>query len=561
MQKTFLFVAATVAFLGAASGLLVGCGSSGNAASGPPTDGGTGGDVVTAADVGVPMPPGCTAMVSEESCDTTRRPFVFVHGTYGSGDNFENVASLLTSNGYCADHIVAVEYNSLGDQPGADCTGPNTPQGCGKIDAVVNNILAKFTNDAGVPLFTQVDLAGHSQGTEHCGIYLGTGGVGAHADKVAHYFNFSGIPDVGSVPTLSLSSQHDLDLCPHHATGTSICAFAETADGGSTPAAPVTQLSGMCSVAADGGSAGGETGDAGADDGGPGCTLTQYTFVNQDHFAVAASKGTFIQVYKYLNNGQEPQYTDVQCGDDPVTIEGLGETFADNTPVTGKIEIRKVTTPRALGPPDQTIMPDANGLDGGAMSGNFMATVSRNVLYEFAGYAADGTLLGYQYFTPFKRTNRLVRLLAPANANDGSGIGGEIASMTTGMATKTSNASTVLVRWYGGAFRSDLGASLQVNGSETLSAQAAGAPTTTGNLIGGTVGLFLEDHNGTTTSTLGLVASAPFIAFTDVYMQATAPAFIPMTFTAGSEDPDKVSVPLVLSNWPSSQVLLAVIFQ
>ena len=57
------------------------------------------------------------------------------------GDNFAHVASLLTSNGYCADRIVAVEYNSLGDQPGSDCTstaGMGTPQGCGKIDAVVD---------------------------------------------------------------------------------------------------------------------------------------------------------------------------------------------------------------------------------------------------------------------------------------------------------------------------------------------------------------------------------------------------------------------------------------
>jgi hypothetical protein len=551
----------TVALVCLVSWLLIGCGSNTSTSTSPAADAGAG----LVEDVSVPTAPGCTNIVPEESCDTTRRPIVFVHGTYGSGDNFENVASLLTSNGYCADHIVAVDYNSLGDQPGADCTGPNTPQGCGKIDAVVNAVLAKFTDDAGVPLFTQVDLAGHSQGTEHCGVYLGTGGVGAHADKVAHYLNFSGIPNVGSVPTLSLSSQHDLDLCPHHATGTSICAFAETADGGTTPIAPVTQLSGTgtvgCSVAADGGTAGGETGDAGADDGGSPCTLTQYTFVNQDHFAVAASKGTFIQVYKFLNNGQEPQYTDVQCGDDPVTIEGLGESFADNIPVVGKIEVRKVTTPRALGPPDQTIMPDTASQTALTPAGHFTATISRNAYYEFAGYDADGNLLGYQYFTPFKRTNRLVRLLAPASATDGGILGAGITAMTTGAATKTSKASTVIARWYGGAFRTDLGASLQVNGSETLSAQAAGAPTTSGNLIGGTVGLFLENHSGTTMSNLGLVTSAPFIAFTDVYIQATTPAFIPMTFTAGSEDLDRVSVPVVLSNWPSSQVLLSVIFQ
>ncbi len=89
-------------------------------------------------------PDACGVVVKDADCDKTLRPFVFVHGTYGSGDNFAHVAALLTSNGYCPDHIVAAEYNSLGDQPGADCTAPNTPQGCGKIDAVVDAVLAKF---------------------------------------------------------------------------------------------------------------------------------------------------------------------------------------------------------------------------------------------------------------------------------------------------------------------------------------------------------------------------------------------------------------------------------
>src|SRR5262249_16248452 len=79
----------------------------------------------------------------EWDCDKTQRPFVFVHGTYGSGDNFAHVASLLTSNGFCPENIVAVEYNSLGEQPGANCTSANMPKGCGNIDKVVDAILAK----------------------------------------------------------------------------------------------------------------------------------------------------------------------------------------------------------------------------------------------------------------------------------------------------------------------------------------------------------------------------------------------------------------------------------
>jgi len=527
---------------------LTACGS--NSPTGqPPTEAGAG----TAAAITIPTPVACTTVVKDGDCDTTLRPFVFVHGTYGSGDNFENVAALLASNGYCADHIVRVEYNSLGESPGNDCTAPNTPSGCGKIDAAVNAILAKF------PQFTQVDLAGHSQGTEHCGNYIGSGGVGAHADKIAHYINFSGIPDVGSVPTLSLSSQHDLDGCPHHAynQSASICAFAETADGGTAPTAPVTQLSGMCSVAPDAGAAGAGADDAGAaeggasGDGGAGCTLVQYTFVNQDHFAVAASHGTFLQVYKYLT-GKEPQYTEAQCGDDPVTIEGLAETFADNQPVGGKIEVRQVTTARAAGPPEQTITPDSVG--------HFVAQVSRNVFYEFKGYDAKGSLLGYTYFTPFKRSNRLVTFLTPASSTDGSLVGKSVAAETTDKLTRSPGSVTLYARWAGGAFRHDLGATLTVDGNQVLTSDNAPAPQP-GNLLGGVVGLFFEDKNMNGKSDLGLVDSAPFIAFTDVSIDATTPSLVSLSLTPGAEDPSIMGNTAIISNWPSSQVFLGVFFQ
>src|SRR5260221_1717911 len=99
----------------------------------------------------------CPVVVADKDCDKTQRPFVFVHGTYGSGDNFAHVAALLTSNGFCPERIVAVEYNSLGEQPGTDCAAGGTPKGCGNIDTVVDRVL-KETG------FSQVDIAGHSQG-------------------------------------------------------------------------------------------------------------------------------------------------------------------------------------------------------------------------------------------------------------------------------------------------------------------------------------------------------------------------------------------------------------
>ena len=535
----------------ASSGFVIGCGSGDDAATaGPSADGGTAADVVTT-DVAVPTSAACTTVVKDEDCDPTLRPFVFVHGTYGSGDNFENIAALLASNGYCPDHIVAVEYDSIFvDSPGVDCAATNPAPGCGKIDAAVNAILAKF------PQFTQVDLAGHSQGTEHCGNYIGAGGVGAHADKVAHYINFSGTPDVGNVPTLSLSSQHDLSDTPHHATGTSICVVNEEADGGTETVVPeggaaadatVADASATDGAATDGAAADGGTGSA------PACNVIQYTFVHQDHFALAASKGSFVRVYKFLT-GKDPKYTDIQCGDDPVTIEGLSETFADNVPVAGKIEVREVTSPRADGAPEQVLMPDAKG--------HFLAQVKRNVAYEFAGYDANGKLIGYQYFTPFKRSNRLMRLLSPASAADGSPVGKAVAAQTTDLATRDPKSVTVVTRWSGGAFRQDLGGSLTIDGNEVLTTDNSGANAfMTSSLGGGVVGLFLEDKNKNGKSDLGLVDSAPFIAFTDVFMSAATPNFVQMKFTPGLEDMDTVGNTAVISNWPSNGALINVFFQ
>ena len=540
MDKNFL-----IASVIAVSGIVIGCGNGDdNASPAPAGDAGktdaaidagvteTGSDATYTADVSIPTVTVCTTVVDEANCDKTLRPFIFVHGTYGAGDDFSHVAQLLGSNGYCQDRIVGVEYNSLGDQPGADCTstaGMGTPQGCGKIDAVVKKVLADN------PQFTQVDISGHSQGTSHCGTYLGL-----HPDKIAHYINFSGTPDVKNVATLSLSSMHDLGGHPNHA---------------------MTTTGSICPTAGDGG-----TPEAGASDGGspegaaPACNVTQVTFTDQDHFAVAASKDSFVQVYKYLN-GKDPQYTEVQCGADPVTIDGIAETFADNVPLQGKIEVRAMTgTPRAAGAPDQMLTGDPKG--------HFTAKLKRNTFYEFAGYDAAGKLIGYQYFTPFKRSNYLVRMLSPASKSDGATVygmangGGLIAAASTDKATRSAGSTTVVARWAGGAFRQDLGASLKLNGHEILTTENAGDKAlSNSSLTGGVVGLFLEDKNKNGMTDLGLVDETAFIAFTDVFIDAKTPNLVEFTLTPGSEDPTIVGSQAVISNWPSSGALINVFFQ
>jgi pimeloyl-ACP methyl ester carboxylesterase len=419
------------------------------------------------------------------------------------------------------------------DSPGADCTAPNTPAGCGMIDNAITALLKKF------PQFTQVDLAGHSQGTFHCGAYLMN-----HADRVAHYINFSGVPDVGNVQTLSLSSERDLFGSPHHATGTSVCAFHQTADGGTEAVLP------------EGGVDAAATGEGGAGaDGGAGCNVVQYTFNHQDHFAVAASKDSFVQVYKYLT-GKDPMYTDIQCGDDPVTVEGLAETFADNVPIAGKLEISEVgPTPRDTAAPTMTVMGDSTGHFGPVM-------LKRNVEYVFVGYDASGKLVGWQYFTPFKRDNHLIRLLSPASSTDGTAVGGLVAAQSTDHVVSSSTTSVIVARWAEGGLRQDLGASLKVDGAEVLSSENSGLTAAMNmNLQGGVAALFLEDANKNGKTDLGLVYSTSFIAFTDVFVDAAQPAFVNLTLTGGSEDPATVAVPISIDNYPSSQGLNAVMFQ
>jgi pimeloyl-ACP methyl ester carboxylesterase len=534
---------------------LPGCGSSsGGGETSAEGGGGGGGD-----DASTGQPPAvflanemstsaCPVVVKRGDCDPTTRPLVFVHGTYSSGTDIEHMAALLGSNGYCQDRIVAIDYDSVSaspsftgggvDSPGADCTATNMPAGCEIIDRAVNRLLAKF------PQFKQVDLAGHSQGTFHCGTYLA-----AHPDKIAHYINFSGVPNVGNIPTLSLSSQRDLFGSPHHATGDSICAFQQLDDGGTMVATtPSPSSGGPHQSFSDIPGA-----DAGGGDAGAACNVWQYTFIHQDHFAVAASKDSFVQVYRYLT-GKDPQYTDIQCGDDPVAVEGIAERFADNAPINGGVKIREVTsTPQDTTAPTMDIMGMSGSADGGTPPGHFgPIMLKRNVQYVFEGYDDKGKLVGWQYFTPFKRDNRLVRLLSPSSSTDGTLVGGIVAMQSTDHAVASTGTTVVVARWAQGGIRQDLGASLKVNGIEVLSSDNSGLNAAKSmNLQGGVAALFLEDTNKNGKTDLGLPYSTTFIAFTDAFISATKPGFLDLTFTAGSEDPVTVNMPIVVENYPS----------
>ena len=351
----------------------------------------------------------------------------------------------------------------------------------------IDQVLAQFGAD-------KVELMGHSQGTIHARTYLG---VPPQAGKVAHYVHLAGGPFPSPpVPTLCLASTAD-----------------KIATGACPPDAEKSVV-----------------------------------FETQDHFAVASSTDAFVAIYEYLY-GEQPKYTTVQCGEDPITVEGVGESFADNAPATGRLEIREVSdTPRGAGTEVALAPPDASGHFGPVQ-------LKRNVAYEFKGFDTAGKLIGYQYYTPFKRSNRLVRLLTPSKNS-------LVASVSTDNVVRGPNHAALVVRWDGGAFRQDLGARLQVNGVDVLTSDNAGAAALASNsLRGGVVGFFAYDHNLNGMTDLGLPFSGPFIAFTDVFMDASAPKFIELEFTAGSEDASIVRSKLRIPNFPSSDVLMLAMFQ
>jgi len=98
---------------------------------------------------------------------------------------------------------------------------------------------------------------------------------------------------------------------------------------------------------------------------------------------------------------------------------------------------------------------------------------------------------------------------------------------------------------------------LTIDGAEVLTSENAGDQAlATAALGGGVVGFFLYDANLNLATDLGLVASAPFLAFTDVFVDAREPRFVELEFTAGSEDPSIVASRIEVSNWPSNDILV-----
>lgn len=118
-------------------------------------------------------------------------PVIFVHGSSGSGAQFESQAMRFSSNGYSQSYLGVYEYDST-------YTLNTNDDIYAGIDAKIADVMA--TTGA-----RQVDLVGHSMGTVILADYLNSSKE--RAANVAHYVSIDGewgINPPGGVPTLAL---------------------------------------------------------------------------------------------------------------------------------------------------------------------------------------------------------------------------------------------------------------------------------------------------------------------------------------------------------------------
>lgn len=295
---------------------------------------------------------GTTTPVVE--CRPAFRPVVMVHGFLASADTWTAFARRFEANGYCPDHLYALDWNTITDRE----------SGLDALVTLVDQAIAA-TGDA------QVDLIGHSAGGGLAYQYLSDA---ARAAKVATYVNIAANPaPPGEDPVLP--GPVDFPI--------STLNLASSAD----TVVPATEIPGAINITLDA----------------------------EDHYQVATSARAFADVFSFLQAGRRP--TTVELADShpfdpdlPRVVAGKALTIGDNTPVDGWTvaihEVDAATGARTDETPEATFTVAADG-----SWGPFSAAPDTHYEFHLTGPAPTDRPVHY-YREPFSASDRFLRLRA-----------------------------------------------------------------------------------------------------------------------------------------------------
>ncbi len=297
------------------------------------------------------------------ACDPDLRPVIMLHGFLASGDTWAPFAQRFMANGYCPDHIVAFDWDTVSRLTIVDA-----------LDARIDALLAATGH-------TQVDLIGHSAGGGMSYQYMT---VRERAAKVASYAHIAssqkplstaepGLPGPADAPvsTLNLTSSGDTVV-----------------EGGEIPGA------------------------------------INLVLPTEDHYQAATSDRAFSDVYAFFNAGKKPKTTDLEDAppleDAPRIVSGKAVTLAENVPVAGwTIAIYAVapeTGARLEETPEATFTVAEDG-----SWGPFEAKADTRYEFHLTGLTAEDRSVHY-YREPFSADNPLVYLRALPSPGSLAGV-------------------------------------------------------------------------------------------------------------------------------------------
>jgi len=291
-------------------------------------------------------------------------PIVFVHGQFGSAQQFETQALRFAGNGYPADMLFAFEYDtSSSDNPLA------------ALDAFIDDVLARTGAE-------KVHAIGHSRGTIVWTSYLEDPAIDGPA-KVARYVNIDGrtqetLP--GGVPTLGIWGEWNSAGSGHNL-------FNDTdAQIGPNPA-------------------------------------NNYHFPGKSHTETATSPEAFSLMYTFLTRARPVTTEVVPNASDAVTVAGRAVVFPQNEGFEGAEltvwPVDPATGHRSAGQPVYTASIGSGGEFG-------PVTLTRGEHYEFAlrrpaTEQIPVATVHHFYPEPFVRDDYLFRL---QSSRAGQGIEG-----------------------------------------------------------------------------------------------------------------------------------------